>query len=51
MSTTQLMMTNDKKGVFQITVDFKSLQLKLQKQIKFLSSCYKILIQNGISKI
>ena len=29
MSPAQLMMTNDKKGVFQITVDLKSLQIKI----------------------
>ena len=30
MSPRQLMMTNDKKGAFQITVDLKSLQIKNQ---------------------
>ena len=29
MSLTQLMMTNAKKGVFQINVDLKSLQIKI----------------------
>ena len=36
-------MTNAKKGVFQITVDLKNLN-------NFCSSCYKMSIQNGISK-
>ena len=33
MSPQQLMMTNDKKGVFQITVDLKSLQIKLLQNV------------------
>ena len=44
-------MTNAKKRVFQITVDLKVCKFKLQKQILFLSSCYKMSIQNGILKI